>query len=111
MHFPSSKVGKEFNQFDTDYNAIVWALGEGHSSKEGRNGRGLNIVEEYVLKRSGYIELRSGQSLFYKKRGDNSGQEAWRHKEVPFFPGTQVNFFIPTTQRYMMGKKDGYDEA
>jgi len=107
----SPKVGKEINRFDTDYDAIVWALVEGHSSKDGRNGRGLNIVEEYVLTRSGYIELRSGQSLFYKKRGDKPGQKAWRHEKVPFFPGTQINFFIPATQRYMMGTKDGYDKT
>jgi hypothetical protein len=91
----SSKLGKEFNRFETDFEAMKWALDEGHSSKPDGNGIGLNIVEDFVLSRNGAIEVKSGQCLLYKKPGDQSGNEEWRCQNAPWFSGTQINFFIP----------------
>jgi len=92
----SPKLGKEFKRFKTDNEAMKWALFEGHSSKLGGNGIGLNIVEDFVLSKNGNIEIRSGQCLLYKKPGDQSGSERWRENQnVPWFPGTQINFFVP----------------
>ena len=95
----SPKTGKEFEKFETDYKAMKWALKEGNSSKlgESENGIGLNIVEDFVLSVKGYIEIRSGQCLLYKKSGDQPGEENWRFQSVPLFPGTQINFFVPCT--------------
>lgn len=91
----SQKAGKNI---DNDYKAMNWALEEGNSSKLDGNGRGLNVVEEYVLEMNGYIEIRSGCCLLYKIPGDNPGVEKWRYeKYMPWFPGTQINFFIPCT--------------
>lgn len=83
----SSNIPREF---DTDYDAIKWALVEGHSSKIGGSGLGLNIVGDFVLSRDGTIELRSGQCLLQKRPGDTD----WRAQVVPWFPGTQINFFV-----------------
>jgi hypothetical protein len=91
----SPKAGKEFEKFETDYDAMKWALKEGNSSKLGGNGRGLNIVEELLIERVGTIEVRSGDSLLQKKPGDKLGQDEWRASKVPWFPGTQINFFVP----------------
>jgi len=91
----SPKAGKEFVEFETDYEAMKWALGEGNSSKPGGNGRGLNVVEEFVVERDGTIEVRSGHSVLQKKPGDKLGQDNWRALKVPWFPGTQINFFVP----------------
>jgi hypothetical protein len=94
----SPKLGKEFERFETDKEAMKWALNEGHSSKLSGisgNGIGLNIVEDFILSKSGNIEIRSGQCLLYKKPGDRSGSERWRCQNVSWFPGTQINFFVP----------------
>jgi hypothetical protein len=91
----SPKAGREFEKFKNDYDAMKWALEEGYSSKIGGNGIGLNIVEDFVLSRNGTIEIRSGQCFLQKKPGDQSGERNWRPKNVPWFPGTQINFFIP----------------
>jgi len=91
----SPKAGKEFEEFETDYDAMKWALKEGNSSKSGGNGIGLNIVEDFILSRNGTIEIRSGQCLPQKKQGDQPGEKYWRNQNVPWFPGTQINFFIP----------------
>jgi len=95
----SPKARKEYDVFETDTVAIKWALKEGNSSKVGGNGRGLNVVEEFVLQRKGNIELRSGSSLFRKKPGDKPGVENWSISSVPWFPGTQINFFVPCMDR------------
>lgn len=87
----SPKTGKEFEKFETDYDAMKWALKEGNSSKSGGNGIGLNIVEDFVLSRNGTIEVRSGQCLLQKK----PGEKYWRNQNVHWFPGTQINFFVP----------------
>ena len=91
----SPKAGKEFEKFETDYDAMKWSLKEGNSSKSGGNGIGLNIVEDFVLSKNGTIEIRSGQCLLQKKPGDQPGEKYWRNKNVPWFPGTQINFFVP----------------
>lgn len=91
----SPKAGKEFEKFETDYDAMKWALEEGNSSKSDGNGIGLNIVEDFVLSRNGTIEIRSGQCLLQKKPGDQRGEKYWRKQNVPWFPGTQITFFIP----------------
>lgn len=77
--------------FDTDYDAIKWAVVEGNSSKVGGNGLGLNIVEDFVSSRKGIIEIRSGECLLQKRSGDAD----WEAHRVPWFPGTQVNVFVP----------------
>lgn len=91
----SPKAGKEFEKFETDYDAMKWALKEGNSSKLGRNGIGLNIVEDFVLSMNGTIEIRSSQCLLRKKPGDQPGEKYWMNQNVPWFPGTQINFFVP----------------
>ena len=91
----SSKAGKEFEKFETDCNAMKWALKEGNSSKLGGNGIGLSIVEDFVLSRRGTIEIRSGECLLQKRPGDQPGEKYWRSNNVPWFPGTQINFFVP----------------
>ena len=88
----SPKVEEEFQ---SDYDAMKWALKENHSSSDG-SGIGLNIVEDFVLSKNGTIEIRSGQCLLYKKPGDQPGEEYWRPKNSPMFLGTQINFFIPS---------------
>lgn len=100
----SPKSGKEFEKFETDYDAMKWALKEGNSSKLDGNGIGLNIVEDFVLSRNGTIEIRSGQCLFQKKLGDQPGEENWRVQNVPWFPGTQINFFVPCVTATLDGK-------
>lgn len=91
----SPKAGREFEKFETDYDAMKWAVKEGNSSKPGGNGRGLTIVEEFVIERDGTIEVRSGQCLLQKKPGDKLGEDTWRVSRAPWFPGTQINFFVP----------------
>jgi len=91
----SPKVNNEFPKFAFDYDAMRWALKEGNSSKIGGNGRGLNVVEEFVVERRGFIEIRSGECLLRKKPGDMPGEDNWRNYKVPWFPGTQINFFVP----------------
>jgi hypothetical protein len=91
----SPNLGKEFDKFESDYEAMKWALVEGHSSKLNGNGIGLNIVEDFVLSRNGTIWIRSGQCLLQKKSVDQSGSENWRYRNVLWFPGTQINFFVP----------------
>lgn len=91
----SPKAGKEFEKFKTDYDAMKWALKKGNSSKSGGDGTGLNIAEDFVLSRNGTIEIRSGRCLLQKKPGEQPGEEYWRKQDVPWFPGTQINFFIP----------------
>jgi len=91
----SPKAGREFEKFETDHEAMKWALKEGNSSKLSGNGRGLTVVEEFVLEKNGTIEMRSGCCLLRKKPGDQPGDENWRALNVPWFPGTQINFFIP----------------
>jgi len=78
-------------EFDSDYEAMKWALVEGHSSKIEGSGLGLNIVDDFVSSRGGTIELRSGQCLLQKRPGDMD----WRAQVVPWFPGTQISFFVP----------------
>jgi hypothetical protein len=78
-------------KFDTDDEAIKWALVEGNSSKVGGNGLGLNIIEDFVSSRNGVIEIRSGKYLLRKK----SGNTYWAPYRVPWFPGTQINIFVP----------------
>ncbi len=91
----SPKANKEFQRFASDYDAMKWALKEGNSSKIQGNGRGLNVVEEFVVERDGFIEIRSGECLLRKKPGDIPGEDNWRPYKVPCFPGTQINFFVP----------------
>lgn len=91
----SPKAGRQFEKFEMDYEAMKWALTEGHSSKISGDGEGLSIVEDFVLSRNGTVEIRSGRCFMYKKPGDESGEENWRVRNVPEFPGTQIKFFIP----------------
>jgi hypothetical protein len=91
----SPKVGIDFDKFTDDYKAMKWAITEGNSSKEKGNGAGLNVVEQFVLEKKGYIDIRSGNSLLRKTPLDKIGEKYWNHKIVPWFPGTQINFFIP----------------
>jgi len=92
----SPKVGGEFQKFETDLEAMLFALVEGNSSKIGGNGRGLTVLEEFVLNRNGTIEIKSGNHSLIKKPGDKFGVQYWRAKKVPEFPGTQINYFIPS---------------
>ena len=87
---------REFEKFETDFEAMKWAFKEGNSSKSGNNGIGLNIVEDFVLSMNGTIEVRSGKCLLQKKPGDKSGEKYWRNQNVPLFPGTQINIFVPS---------------
>ncbi len=91
----SPKANKDFGKYAFDYDAMKYALTEGKSCKIGGNGTGLNIVEEFVVERKGFIEIRSGKCLLRKKPGDVPGKDNWRFFEVPWFPGTQINFFVP----------------
>lgn len=78
-------------KIETDYDAIKWALVEGNSSKIDGSGKGLHIVEDFVLKRNGVLEIRSGACLLQRK----TREADWKPYSVPWFPGTQINFFIP----------------
>lgn len=84
----SHKIRK---QLETDHEAIRWALVEGNSSKDDGNGLGLNVIEEFVSSRKGTIEIRSGECLLQR----NSGDANWTPHRVPWFPGTQINMFLP----------------
>jgi len=77
--------------FDTDLDAIQWALVEGNSSKLEGNGLGLNTIEDFVWKNRGIFEIRSGECLMQKKSGGSN----WKPYGVPWFPGTQINVFVP----------------
>jgi len=87
----SHKIRK---QLETDHEAIKWALIEGNSSKDDGNGLGLNIIEEFVTSRKGTIEIRSGECLLQR----NSADANWIPHRVPWFPGTQINMFVPAQQ-------------
>ena len=101
----SEKAGREFEKFETDYEAMKWALKEGNSSELDGNGIGLNIIEDFVLRKNGTIEVRSGQCLLQKKPDDQAGERNWRYQRKPWFLGTQINFFIPCKGN----KKSGSD--
>lgn len=85
----SLKIEKKF---ETDYESINWALLDGHSSKPHGTGYGLTIVQDFVVSRNGIIEIRSGDCLFQKKTEDIK----WNVQQVPWFPGVQTSFFIPS---------------
>ena len=91
----SPKSGKGFEKFETDYKAMKWAVKEGNSRKLSGNGRGLTVVEEFVLDKNGTLEIRSGCCSLYKKSGDTPGEKNWRRRDLPWFPGTQINFSVP----------------
>jgi len=94
----SPKAGKEHKTFKTDCDAMKWALKEGNSAKMNGNGRGLTVVEEFVLEENGFIEIRSGCCLLHKKPGDKPGDKYWRvNEELPWFPGVQITYFVPST--------------
>ena len=76
---------------ETDDQAIRWALVEGHSRKVGGSGLGLKVVERFILERGGTMEIRSGESLFQK----GGKTRTWRAYRVPWFPGSQINMFVP----------------
>jgi hypothetical protein len=78
-------------EFDTDLEAINWALVDGHSSKSGadNDGFGLTIVQDFVLKRRGNLKIRSGECLLESKGKTNTS------KTVNYFPGVQICYFIP----------------
>lgn len=82
---------KTMKQLETDHDAIRWALVEGNSSKGEGNGLGLNVIEEFVSSRKGTIEIRSGECLLQR----NSADANWTPRRVPWFPGTQINMFLP----------------
>jgi hypothetical protein len=78
-------------KFDTDIDAINWALIDGHSSKSGadNDGFGLTIVQDFVLKRKGVLKIRSGTCLLELKEKSKTS------KTVTYFPGVQICYFIP----------------
>jgi hypothetical protein len=87
----SHKIGK---QLEAHHEAIKWALIEGNSSKDDGNGLGLNIIEEFVASRNGMIEIRSGDCLLQR----TSSKANWIPHRVPWFPGVQINMFVPAQQ-------------
>lgn len=80
-------------KIENDYQAIRWALVEGHSRKVGGSGSGLTIIEEFVSERNGNIEIRSGECLLQR----TSGSIDWKPYRVSWFPGTQLNLYVPIT--------------
>jgi len=76
---------------DTDHQAIKWALVEGHSRKVGGSGLGLKLVEKFVSERKGLMQIRSGDCLLRKRPGN----AVWEASRVPWFPGAQIDLFIP----------------
>jgi len=87
---------------ENDYQAIKWVLVEGHSRKVGGNGIGLNIIEDFVSERNGTIEIRSGECLLRKT---TLGDARWKPYHVPWFPGTQLNLFVPVRLEHMGGSE------
>jgi len=79
------------SSFSKDSDAIRWALTEGNSSRIDGNGLGLNIVEDFVCSRKGMLEIRSGECLMQRSPRNVN----WRSHHVPWFPGTQINLFVP----------------
>lgn len=81
-------------KFKTDLEAIKWALLDGHTSNPNRirhDGHGLTIVQELVLNTGGILEIRSGKCLLQRK----SKEPDWKAYIVPWFPGSQISFFVP----------------
>lgn len=78
-------------RIETDHQAIKWALIEGHSRKVGGSGQGLNDIENFVSERKGTIKIRSGECLL-QKTSENAN---WQDHRVPWFPGAQIDLFVP----------------
>jgi len=78
-------------KFNSDLESIEWALIDGNSSKSRHtnDGFGLTIVQDLVLRKNGYIKIRSGE--WFLQINSNSRKS---HK-VNRFPGVQMSYFIP----------------
>ena len=76
---------------ENDYQAIKWGLVEGHSRKVGGSGSGLNVIEDFVSERNGIMEIRSGECSLRRTPTGN----LWKPYHVLWFPGTQLNLFVP----------------
>ena len=93
MGFKESLKGspnvKEFIRSDLD--ALSWSLVEGHSRKPDGSGQGLKDVERFVSQRQGIFEIRSGACLMQ----ETTASGKWKPYRVPWFPGAQIDLFIP----------------
>ena len=90
----SSRCGISYSEPTCDREALEIATEENKSSKPIGGGIGLSLVMRYLREQSGALQIRTGDcsfDLFTQRSGDLVD----RYRDVPEFPGTQVNAHIP----------------
>ena len=83
----------------TSCNALKWAFKEGNTTKPIPGGLGLSILEEFIAKNEGAIQMVSGDAMLEIEKGNT--KDILLEKD---FSGTIVNveFNCSDTKRYSL---------
>ncbi|MCT4673546.1 MAG: hypothetical protein N4A37_09940 [Prolixibacteraceae bacterium] len=90
----ATKVRDFIKDINTDIDAVAWAMQNGNTTKNTSGGLGLSLLEEFIIKNEGTLQVVSG-TAFYERKGEQLNKRQLNY----YLPGTYINIIINTKDR------------